>query len=334
MSWKDKVNNKRQEIRMELERQITPNLAEVAKITKSAYSTVKNLYEEMNFFGEISEYEYNNLKTEDEVENLRKDVRTLQEGYNTVTDLKRIHPSFSRKYILRVIRSSGFRWRKVRRQPKNPLPNYYNSRNICRVISHVAQGLQNNHTEMLYVDEMKFPLVQNSNYHWAEIGVQDKVIYSQRTAENLVLTAVVLCSTRGFQAVQFFKGELSARDFYYFLNEAIQRLPLNQNYSIMLDNATWHTAVAVTTTPINDFLRFNEPRMYQINLIENAFSAIRHDFRKRPLVKTVEDEVRQIVALFFDERNERRFRGFHRNHVRMLIKYMERHRQRLMQSRN
>lgn len=332
MSWKVKVNEKRQEIRMELERQITPNLSEIARKTNSAYRTVKNVQEELNLLGEISEYEYNNLKTEEEIENLRNDVYIMQEGYSTVTDLKRIHPTFSRKYILNVLKTSGFKWKKVRRERKNPKPVSHDSRNICRVISHTFQGLQNEETEMLYVDEMKFPLVQNSKYHWAQNGVRDKVIYSQRDVEELVFTAVVMCSTKEFLAVQFYKGEISGRDFYYFLNESILRLPENKKYSILLDNASWHRTYVVTETPLNIFLKFNEPRMFQINLIENAFSAIRHDFRKRPLVKTQEDEVRQILSLFFDDRNLRRFRGFHRNHVRMLIKYLERHRQRLMRT--
>ena len=73
------------------------------------------------------------------------------------------------------------------------------------------------------------------------------------------------------------------------------------------------------------FFFFNEPRMFQLNIIENAFSFVRDAFRKRPQVDTMEEEAREIVRIFFDEENQKRFRGVLRNHLRQLIKYHERH---------
>ena len=78
-------------------------------------------------------------------------------------------------------------------------------------------------------------------------------------------------------------------------------------------------------TEVSKFFSFNEPRMFQLNIIENAFSFIRGMFRKRPQVDTMEEEAREIVRIFFDQDNERRFKGLMRNHLRQLIKYHKRH---------
>lgn len=70
---------------------------------------------------------------------------------------------------------------------------------------------------------------------------------------------------------------------------------------------------------------FNFPRGYYLNLIESAFSVVRHLFRKRPLVHTLEEEAAQIINFFFEHENKGRFTGFFRNHIRMLKKYLLKH---------
>ena len=56
-------------------------------------------------------------------------------------------------------------------------------------------------------------------------------------------------------------------------------------------------------------------------------SFVRNNFRKRPVVvERLEEEAREeVVKIFFEEENERRFRGILRNHLRQLIKYHEKH---------
>jgi hypothetical protein len=87
----------------------------------------------------------------------------------------------------------------------------------------------------------------------------------------------------------------------------------------------WHHANLVTNSEVSKFFFFNEARMFQLNIIENAFSFVRDAFRKRPVVERIEEEARQIVKIFFQEENEKRFRGLFRNHLRQLIKYHEKH---------
>ena len=140
-----------------------------------------------------------------------------------------------------------------------------------------------------------------------------------------MLTAVALCSLEKFEAVQLFKREINGHDFLYFLNTAIANLPPGKHYTIIADNATWHKSEAVRQCTASKFLYFNEPHMFQLNIIENAFSFVRHAFRKRPIVETAEEEAASIMRIFFDAGNKKRFRGLMRNHLRQLEKFLSKH---------
>ena len=122
-------------------------------------------------------------------------------------------------------------------------------------------------------------------------------------------------------ATQLYKKEVTGLDFLYFINNIISSLPRRWSYTILTDNASWHHAGVVQGLSSNKFLYFNEPRMFQLNIIENAFSFIRSEFRRRPFVETLEEEAVQIINLFFEETNVQRFTGLLRNHLRQLIKY-------------
>ena len=110
--------------------------------------------------------------------------------------------------------------------------------------------------------------------------------------------------------------------FLGFLNEVFSKLPTNKKYSVILDNATWHKATLVTSSDINKFLMFNEPRMWEMNLIENAFASVRNSFRRRPIVNGLNFEVKEILRCFFSLKNGCRFRGYLRNHVRNIINFL------------
>ena len=61
-SRKEKVNKKREFIRRVLTHQTNLNLREVARYTKSCWSTVKSVRNEMLIHGQLTPYEYNFLK--------------------------------------------------------------------------------------------------------------------------------------------------------------------------------------------------------------------------------------------------------------------------------
>ena len=193
------------------------------------------------------------------------------------------------------------------------------------MISHLAQAFDDKTADIFYLDEMKFPLYQTPERCWTNRSQQQQRVYNRREVPDLQLTAIALCSTRGFEAVQIYPTEITGADFAYFIHNAFSRLPSNRSITVLADNASWHCSSVVKKTPAYKMLRFNVPHMFQLNLIETAFSFVRNDFRKRATVDTTEEEAKQIMSIFFDPKNEERFKGIYRNHLRSLLKYLELH---------
>ena len=330
LTWREKINRKRELVKACLLKQAIPNLTAAARFSGVHLSTAKKVFSEIKLFGEVASYDYNNVKLPEEKTALDRDVTSIEEGFMTVADLKRRHPSFSRKAILKHLHHHGFRYKLLPKNTLNPEKKIVNSTRVCRLISHITQAMADPNTSVLYIDEMKFPLFQTSSHRWQhpQTSLDDAVIYNRRAAHDLSLTAIALCSQEKFEAVQLFQREISGNDFMYFLNTAIAQLPAGRHYTIIADNATWHTSEAVMKCKASKFLYFNEPRMFQLNLIENAFSFVRHAFRKRPIVERMEEEATSIMKIFFDPVNKRRFKGLVRNHLRQLEKFLTKHRPR------
>ena len=323
-SRKEKVNKKREFIRRVLTHQATLNLREVARYTKSCWNTVKNVRNEMLVYGQLTPYEYNFLKTPQELAQLHETIEEIEDTGMGVVCIKRIHPTFSKKKILEVMHEKGLKYKPLPRERKVARFPSPSSSRVCRVISHLCQGLADDNVEVLYCDEMKFPLFQTSTHAWTNLPQEERGVYNRRPDDRM-MTAIAMCSTRGFVAVQVYKGEVSATEFLYFMNKAIASLPTRKSYTCLLDNAGWHLANRVRASGVSEFFFFNEARMFQLNIIENAFSFVRDAFRKRPVVETLEEEAKEILRIFFEEENEKRFRGLLRNHLRQLIKYHEKH---------
>ena len=67
------------------------------------------------------------------------------------------------------------------------------------------------------------------------------------------------------------------------------------------------------------FLFMNSPKLFRANAIENSFSFVKAEWRKRAEVQTIEEEAQHLVRIFFDDRNEQRFKGVAFNHARSLV---------------
>jgi len=305
------------------------NYRAVARLTKSDPATVKQVHWDLKQTGSPAVYIYNNQKDPQEAEELTIRCQEMPTTYSTVTDLKRLHPGFSRKFILKELHKQKRRWCKLRKEPLSKFKPP-NSKDVCSVISHVAQVLSTPMAQMMYLDEMKLPFHQASEHQWA-LKSDDEPVYSKRDTSEGGLTALALCSTQSFYAVQLFQREVTGDDFVFFLNNVIPTLPEGRRVSILADNATWHKSKAVVKSKGFKYLFFNVPHMFQLNLIENAFSAIRNEFRRRPLAENLEAEAKNIINLFFAQENSRRFEGYYRNHLRMLQKFGDLHNQKLDQ---
>ena len=324
VTFKDKVNAKRRLIAACLSNQQVLNLAKVAQHTKSCYSTVQRVYQQMLQSGAPEEYNYNHIKPTQEVRALEEDIELRDGGLGSVADIKRRHPRCSRKFILRCLHSRNLRWRKLPLAEPKVLTYPPPSQTLLDgIIGTMAQVHSNPQQKMLFVDEIKFPLLQTSKCHWIHKDKPSSIKLNRREVDNTILTAIVLCSTERFLAVQLYSGEVTGPDFVYFMSKALASLVPDKQYLVLADNATWHTSSLVRKTAIYPYLYLNAPRMYQLNLIENSFSAVRAEFRKRETVSNIREEADQILNLFFSPQSTPRFAGYFRNHLRMLRKYLK-----------
>ena len=325
-SWEMKVNQKRRLIASYLQRQSDLNLMDACRFTKCSFEMVKRVYEDLLFLGSPAEYHYPNQKKPEVVTDLINSISKVNGTCATVGDLKRRHPVFSRKWIRRELRRTGLRWKMLEKNMKVPPKDDTKSKQVVSVVSHLAQSLINPKVDTYYIDEMHLPLVQTATRHWTKTNKdQEQMMYNRRPVEDTKLTVIAMCSLTSFVAIQVFQKDITADDFLYFLQEAMKKVPLNSKVTILADNATWHTAKSIACTKVFSFLHFNAPRLFQANAIENCFSFIRADFRRRPLVKSLEEEVRLLVKIFFDSLNLKRFKGIGRNHMRSLRYLLSHH---------
>ena len=323
--YKDRINIKRERIQEQLDLQDKPNIKKVAEVTGSSYAIVKRIYNEMRYLGEFKRYQYNNTHTERETEALDNSIEGIETRFTTVTDIKRANPAYSRKTILKRLHERGMLWKRVPKVKRKDRQKQPNSSYICTVIRSLCAAFPHDDVVVLYTDEMKLPLYQSSRHHWAIKGQEDNVRYSRRPITSLI-TAMALCSVERFISIQLMFDQVSTVDFAYFLEKSIEQLPTNKRYFILLDNATWHKGEFIKRSKVVDFLLFNEPHQFRLNLIENAFSYVRSAFRRRPQQQTIEQELRTIVNIFFDPLLDKKFKGFHRNHIRQLKIMLEKHR--------
>ena len=174
---------------------------------------------------------------------------------------------------------------------------------------------------------MHFPLCQTSDHQWTQTEYRGHDLFYNRRLNygTEKLSVIALCSTERFVAVQVYQHDICGNDFLFFLQEALKQVPISSRITVLADNATWHTSQAVLQSKVSKALEFNAKGLFQANMIENAFSFIRAEFRKRRDVEGLEAEARLLLGIFFDERNQRRFQGIARNHLRSLISLLEYH---------
>lgn len=324
-TWAATVNRKRELIATILKQRPTVSIAEVCRITKTSYQTVKKVKEDLLYQESPTVFTYNNLKPQYQLEQLNEITTAVQGTYCTVSDIKRKMPSFSKKLIARHLRRTGLRWRQLVRRRKEPKEERHPPRQVVELVSHLVQSMNSPGTTVLYVDEAHFPLVQTSTHHWTTPDHCEDLVYNRRAVNEVKLSAIAMCSLEGFVAVQIYTKDITMEDFLYFLQATMQRIAPGQRVTVLADNATWHTSQTVTSTKAGKFLYFNVRGLFQGNAIENAFSFIRSDFRKRPVVETLEEEAKMLAEIFFQPQNKKRFEGIHRNHLRSLMKLLLRH---------
>ena len=319
LSREQKINFKRRLIAKVMARQPTMHYRQVCSITGCSYSMVRRVRKELQFSGSIPIYSYPNLKKPAELFRFEESVNTLQGSFKTLADLKRENPTFSRRWIARHLRRTGFRWRMLTKRPKVPVIDTKSPKDIIDVVSHLTQALNSPRTAVVYVDEAHFPLFQTSERRWTLGLHQDDRIYNRRVHAEAKLSVVAACDLHGFIAIQVFRRDVTSNDFLHLLQAVLERYHEKEQVTVLADQATWHTSPRVLLTTAGQFIRLNVPGLFRVNAIENSFSFVRSEFRKRALVNSFEEEAALLVSIFFHPDNARRFEGIHKNHLRQLI---------------
>ena len=212
-----------------IERQANLNLREICRFTGCSFAMVKNVHIDLLHRRGWQQFEYPNIKQESEVTGLMATISQVDGSYSTISDLKQRHPGFSRKWIAKSLRTTGHRWRLMQKKRKVPKSCGYCPKEVVKVVGHLAQSIVNEDVEVLYIDEVHFPLVQTSTHHWTTLNPdKEQLVYNRRPVEETKLSVIAVCTLKSFVAVQIFKRDITGEDFHYFLQEDLGLFRLSQ----------------------------------------------------------------------------------------------------------
>lgn len=313
------INQKRAFIATILKNQSVSNYAEVSRISKASYETIKRVERDVLLKDKPDIYFYNNVKTSAEMERLNLSLNSLQGTFQTISDLRRQNPKFSRKFIARHLKMNGYKWRQMQRKRKVPKKEKPEERKIVEVICHLALSHNSRSAKVIFIDEAHFPLFQTADHRWTLADRHEELTYNRRPASEAKLSVIAACDLEGFIAMQVYVKDITKEDFLFFLQELLKRYDKDTRVTVLADNATWHTSPTVMEARAGQFIHLNVPGLFRVNAIENCFSFIRSEFRKRPTVASLEEEAKLLVNIFFHIDNTSRFMGIHKNHLRQLL---------------
>ena len=320
-SWFDKVNKRRELAAHYWTHLQSPTIADVCRMSGCGRKLAREVQRDLLKFGQVIPFHYNNRKTRESVQELDRSIQEVRGTFTTISDIKRQHGSFSRKWIAKRLRESGYRFLKMVKKKRNPGPDVNRTTRAKAVVKHLAQAHSETDIINIYVDEVHFMLVQTSTHNWRSYDqAEDDMVYNRRPwPEKAKLTVIAACTIKGFIAIQIFKQDINAEEFLFFLQSLLVSLPPRSKVTVLADNASCHTAGVVKVARAGKFLFMNSPGLFRANAIENAFSFIKAEWRKRPQVESFEEEAHQLVRIFFDPLNEKRFVGIAFNHARSLV---------------
>ena len=138
----------------------------------------------------------------------------------------------------------------------------------------VLEGIEHKDKKILFTDEIKFNLSGTASHVWLDREAVDQGQMEEidKRPDSTKLVVMVACSCEGFLSYQVCMDDIKAADFLFFFQTTLESLPRGYQYRVLADNPQWHRGVMVQESRANDFLLFNIPGLFQLNLIENSFS--------------------------------------------------------------
>ncbi len=231
----------------------------------------------------------------------------------------------SQRKICSILRKNRFVWRESKSMnQKTKIIRKYEESDIRSCLNVLAKGLEEETYIIVFLDEMILPLDQTPQMMWQNSDNRQRK--DLRTTKKKTIHSIVASTYEGFYAVQLYQSPIHAEDFAFFLTTLHQRLEKEYPTKVIiyyLDCASWHQAKNIQLLDLSNSLCFNLPGMFILNQIENFFSITRHNFRKRQLVRSFEDEVRLIVECFLKANESIKKSSFLRNHCRAILKVID-----------
>ena len=267
-------------------------------------------------------YRYNKGHSTEILERLDESITNPTNQMLSIADHKRRVPQCSRKFIASRLRNvHGLRYLKLRRERKDPTkdkssPTRKISQTLLKtVLLTSVQAFARGRETILYLDECEFGLYQTAEYCWAKRG--EVPVYNRREKESS-LHVIGLCSQERYLAIQVFDKHPNKQDIHYFLTTFLTTWKSQGKLIILLDNAGWHVANTVMKSEYCQYLLYNVPKMYQLNLIELTFSKAKAEWRKRPVSESVEEEIEELVRIFKEVIPKKGFGGYRRQYLRQV----------------
>ena len=315
LSRKEEVNVLRENIVHDLISSEAESYTAVARRVGCHPSTVKPLYMQLLLRGYIERYTYNNQHSPNTVNTLDHLIRDPANQFLSTIDYKRRVPVCSKKYIRKSLKATGLKYKKLERQRKVKIQKEYDKKQLKRVIWTAVQAMARDDETILFLDEVKFPCYQTTDYCWVRKGQQP--IYNRRDMGGN-LHVIALCSQRGFVAFQVHSREPNKEAIHFFLSQVLQRMKPQKKVVILLDNAGWHVANLVMESHMSRVLLFNVAYCWESNMIENTFSKMKSLWRQRRVAKTFGEEVETLLEMFRRGWTEGDFAGYRRQYYRQL----------------
>ena len=322
-SREEEVNETRQRVLEAL--RVNPHHKTKKAIAKDAGchpQTVTNVLAWLSFSSlPLPIYHYNNIHSPQTLERLDQTITNPANHMLTVADHKRRVPQCSKKFIAKRLKDvHGLRYLRLKRERKNPDKNPYDIRKANRTLFKSVtltsmQAFARGGETILYMDECEFPLYHTPEYCWTNRA--DMPVYNRR-AEETSLHVIGLCSQERYVAIQVLENHPNKYDIHYFLTNFLTNWKSSDRLIILLDNAGWHVANTIMKGEFKELLLYSVPYMFQLNLIELTFSKAKAEWRKRPVVESLEEEVQAVVRIFTESIPQKGFGGYRRQYLRQV----------------
>lgn len=210
---------------------------------------------------------------------LKSFVKLKLEGNNSLTQtelkklvLEHLQVNISRHCISTIIRLLGLSRKRLRKRGLTNKVKYEERMTLFK------KGLETS-TEILSIDEIGFDQRMVPLYGYSQIGT--KAIGFTHPTNRKRTNVIMAIDSFGRKYYKAITGSVSAKEF----NSFIQELPWKKGTTLIMDNVSFHKTEIVKQSMNEKGFKslFIPPYTPECNPIENVFSVIKNNYRKRSI---------------------------------------------------